>query len=145
MACAASQGDAERHLRGARCIGPAEGMGLPAAASSTCVRGMYVPSTTTASNTTIPQKLGSVDRAVNEPRGIATDDRHAFPAMLGCWRMGSSRASATPTGRVTNPNPCSHQPAAPDHEYKHGGGRALVTWRHPPDAPYTPSRVLRAL
>ena len=95
MACAASQGDAEQHLRGARCIRPAEGMGLPAAASSTCVCGMCVPSTTTATNTTTPQKLGSVDRAVNEHRGIATDDRDARAAVVGCWRIAVSYTHLT--------------------------------------------------
>ena len=48
-------------------------------------------------HTAMPTRLASVDRAVNEPRGIATDDRHVCTAMLGRWRMGFSRASATPT------------------------------------------------
>ena len=63
-------------------------------------------------HTAMPTRLASVDRAVNELRGIAMDDRHAHAAMSGFWLMGMGRASATPatpTRPVTNVNPSSHQ------------------------------------
>ena len=83
-------------------------------------------------HTAMPTRLASVDRAVNELRGIAMNDRHAHTAMSGCWLMGLGRASATPTRPVTNVNPSSHQLAAPDHEDKPARGHALVTWRDGP-------------